>query len=75
MLNTLTTRTSRTFYTEAEAAQALGISSEQFRALVRAHIFQDAEQSEDDLNNIGAATYQSSDLVILKHLVKMAAAR
>ncbi|MBI2687832.1 MAG: hypothetical protein HYX27_16100 [Acidobacteria bacterium] len=68
MLTTiLTTRSSKSFYSETEAAQALGISLDRFRDLVRTHI----AQSEDEVNNIGATTYQASDLLVLKLLAKI----
>lgn len=67
LTTTLTTRNSKSFYSETEAAQALGISLDRFRDLVRTHI----TQSEDEVNNIAAATYQASDLLVLKLLAKM----
>ena len=67
LMTTLTTSTANVFYTEAEAAQALGISLDQFRDLVRTHI----AKSDDEVKNIGATTYQASDLLVLKLLAKM----
>lgn len=67
LTTTLSTRNSKSFYSETEAAQALGVSLDRFRDLVRTHI----AQSEDEVNNIGAATYQASDLLVLKLLAKM----
>lgn len=67
MITTLTTRNSRCYYSESEAAQALGISTDRFRELVRSHIM----QSDDESNNIGTATYQSSDLLVLKLLANI----
>ena len=63
---TITTRSSQNFYSETQAAQALEISVERFRDLVRTHI----AQTEEEVNNIGATTYQASDLVVLKLLAK-----
>lgn len=63
----LAPRSSQSFYTETEAAETLGISLDTFRDLVHTHI----AQSEEDKNNIAGATYQSSDLVVLKLLAKM----
>lgn len=68
MLTTnLITRSSKSFYSETEAAQALGISIDRFRDLVRTHI----AQSEDEVSNIGVTTFQSSDLLVLKLLAKI----
>ena len=67
LTTTITTRSPKGFYSETEAAQTLGISIDRFRDLVRTHI----AQSEDEVNNIGAATYQSSDLLVLKLLAKI----
>ena len=64
---TLSTRSAKSFYSEIEAAQALGISIDRFRDLVRTHI----AQSEDEVNNIGATTYQASDLLVLRLLAKI----
>ena len=64
---TLSTHNSRCFYSETEAAQTLGISIDRFRDLVRTHI----AQSEEEINNIGTTTYQSSDLLVLKLLAKI----
>ena len=63
---TLSTRNSKCFFSETEAAQSLGISIDRFRDLIRTHI----TQSEDEINNISATTYQSSDLLVLKLLAK-----
>jgi hypothetical protein len=67
LTTTLTTRSAKSFYSETEAAQALGISIDRFRELVRTHI----AQSEDEVNNIGTTTYQASDLLVLKLLAKI----
>lgn len=71
LTTTLTTRNSKSFFSESEAAQALDISLDRFRDLVRTHI----AQSEDEINNIGTTTYQASDLLVLKLLAKMPAHR
>ena len=67
LTTTITTRASKNFFSETEAAQALEISTERFRDLVRTHI----AQTEEEVNNIGATTYQASDLVVLKLLAKI----
>ncbi|MSV31672.1 MAG: hypothetical protein EXQ57_04050 [Bryobacterales bacterium] len=64
---TLASLNSRCFYSETEAAKTLGITIDRFRELIRIHI----AQSEDEINNIGATTYQSSDLLVLKLLAKI----
>jgi len=68
LTTTITTRSnSKSFFSETEAAQTLGISIDRFRDLVRTHI----AQSEDEVNNIGTTTYQASDLLVLKLLAKI----
>jgi hypothetical protein len=67
LTTTLITRTSKSFYSETEAAQTLGISLDRFRDLVKTHI----AQSDEEVNNIGATTYQASDLLVLKLLAKI----
>jgi hypothetical protein len=67
MLTTTSARSAKGFFNDSEAAQALDISIQRFRELVRVHI----AQSEAEINNIGSTTYQASDLVVLKLLAKM----
>jgi len=67
LTTTITTSNSKNFFSETEAAQALEISIERFRELVRTHI----AQSEEEVNNIGTTTYQASDLLVLKLLAKI----
>jgi len=57
-------RTPKAQYSEKEAAEELGLSVEQFRTLIRSHIV----DSEEDLNNVPAASYHPSDLLVLKIL-------
>lgn len=52
------------YYTESEAAQALGVTLDEFRALVRACLL----ESDDDLANLPRMYYQPSDLVVLRLL-------
>jgi hypothetical protein len=61
---TLPTKANQTQYSEAEAAQALGVTVEQLRTLIRSHI----AQSEEDLNHIAVASFHASDLLVLKIL-------
>ncbi|MBI1897249.1 MAG: hypothetical protein HYZ57_14795 [Acidobacteria bacterium] len=49
-------------YTEAEAAELLGVSVEQLRALVQSHI----TRGEQDLDS--SLTFQASDLLVLRVL-------
>lgn len=51
-------------YSELEAARELGLSLEQFRTLIRQHLI----EREEDLANLPVATYQPSDLVLLRLL-------
>lgn len=68
MITTLPTRSAaKAFFTEIEAAESLGISIDRFRELVKTHI----AQNDDEVRNIGATTYQSSDLLVLKLLAKL----
>ncbi|MFN0103115.1 MAG: hypothetical protein ACKV2U_13620 [Bryobacteraceae bacterium] len=67
LTTTPVTRSSTSYFSETEAAQALGISIDRFRDLVRTHI----AQTEEEVNNIGATTYQASDLLVLRLLAKI----
>jgi len=58
------TKQNKTQYSEAEAAQELGVTVEQLRVLIRNHI----AQSDDDLNHIAMASFHPSDLLVLKLL-------
>lgn len=51
-------------YSEAEAAEELGISVAQLRTMIRSHVV----DRDEDLNNVPATTFQPSDLVILRLL-------
>ena len=59
-----TLRPGKGYYNENEAAQALGISLEEFRVLVRKHIL----EADDDLVNLPLMSFQPSDLLLLKLL-------
>lgn len=61
---TLPPKQTKTEYSQAEAAQELGISVEDLRALIRNHV----AQSEDDLNNLSLASFHASDLLVLRIL-------
>ena len=58
------TRTGKSHYSEAEAAEELGISTEQLRTMIRSHVI----DQDEDLNNVGVTTFQPSDLLILRLL-------
>ena len=54
-------------YSEAEAAEELGISVAQLRTMIRSHVV----DRDEDLNNIPVTTFQPSDLLILRLLTGM----
>ena len=58
------TKSSKTQYSEQEAAVELGITVPELRALVRSHI----AESDEDLNNMSVASFHPSDLLVLKLL-------
>lgn len=63
MLNYMTgSKPAKGYYTEAEAAAALGLGIEAFRTLIRKHIV----EGEDDMNNVPTTTFQASDVWALK---------
>ncbi len=53
-------------YTELEAAEELGVSIERLRSLIRAHVV----HSDEELTNVPMATFQPSDLLLLRFLCK-----
>ncbi len=61
---TPTVRTHKPQYSEQEAAQELGISVERLRVLIRRHI----AQSDEDMPASPMATFQPSDLLVLRFL-------
>ncbi len=61
---TLPSKPNKTQYSEAEAAEELGISIEQLRVLIRKHI----AKSDEDLLHIAVASFHPSDLLVLKIL-------
>ena len=54
-------------YSEAEAAEQLGISVLQLRTMIRSHVV----DKDEDLNNVPVHTFQPSDLLILRLLTGM----
>jgi hypothetical protein len=62
-----TTRPAKSQYSEIEAANELGISIEMFRKMIRHHVV----ESDEDLTNVPATSFQPSDLLVLRLLSKM----
>ena len=61
------TKSVKTQYTEAEAAEELGLSVDSLRALIRNYV----ANSEEELTNLPAAIFQRADLLLLKFIVKL----
>ena len=57
-------RTAKSQYSEAEAAEELGVSVSHLRTMIRSHVV----EREEDLTNVPVTTFQPSDLVILRLL-------
>jgi hypothetical protein len=57
-------RPGKGYYSEHEAALALGVSLDDLRVLVRRHIL----ENEDGLSNLPMTSFQPSDLLLLKFL-------
>jgi hypothetical protein len=55
-------------YSLPQAAEALGVSVEQLRSLIRNHIV----ETDEDLANLPVANLQPSDLLVLRLLCKQA---
>jgi hypothetical protein len=66
---TLPPKPNKTEYSEAEAAQELGMTVEQLRVLIRNHI----AQSDEELNHIATTSFHPSDLLVLKILAGQSA--
>ena len=58
------TKPGKSQYSEAEAAEELGISVAQLRTMIRSHVV----EHDDDLNNVRDTNFQPSDLLILRFL-------
>ncbi len=56
----------KSHFTETEAAEELGLSVDNLRLLIRTHLV----NSEEEMNNLPAATFQRSDLLLLKFIAK-----
>lgn len=63
-------RTGKSQFSEVEAAEELGVSVERLRVLIRKHIV----TTDEDLNNVPIASFQPSDLLVLRFLAREAAA-
>ena len=60
----VTIRPQKSQYSEAEAAEELGVSIGEFRNMIRSHVV----DREEDLGNVPVTTFQPSDLLILRLL-------
>lgn len=58
------TRPGKSQYSEAEAAEELGVSVDQLRTMIRSHVI----DRDEDLENVPATTFQPSDLLVLRLL-------
>lgn len=63
----VSSRPGKGHYSEAEAAEQLGISVMQLRTMIRSHVV----DKDEDLNNVPVHTFQPSDLLILRLLTGM----
>ena len=61
------TKPSKGQYSEAEAAEELGITVAQLRTMIRSHVV----DRDEDVNNIPVTTFQPSDLLVLRLLTGM----
>ncbi|MBI4876825.1 MAG: hypothetical protein HY822_19485 [Acidobacteria bacterium] len=57
-------RPGKSQYSESEAAEALGVTVDEFRRLIRNHIV----RGEDDLGHLSQTQFQPADLLLLKFL-------
>jgi len=62
---TLAIKPGKTQYSEQEVAQELGVSVAELRTLIRSHIV----ETDEELNNVGVASFHPSDLLVLKLLL------
>ncbi len=61
----------RPYYSESEAARAMGLSIEEFRVLIRRHII----EAEEDIQNVPLTSFHPSDLLLLKLLAAKRSSR
>lgn len=57
-------RSARGSYSFAQAAEVLGVSADELRAMIRSHIV----ETEEELANLPVANLQPSDLLVLRLL-------
>ncbi len=62
-------RAGKSQYSEAEAAEELGISVSQLRTMIRSHVV----ERDEDLTNVPVTSFQPSDLLILRLLAGLPA--
>jgi hypothetical protein len=55
----------KSHYSETEAAVALGVSVDELRSVIRSHIV----KGEEEMANVASATFQPSDLLVLRMLL------
>lgn len=60
------TKPNKSHYSESEAAAEIGVSIDELRSLIKSFVV----DREEDLNNVPSATFQPSDLVLLRILAK-----
>lgn len=58
-------RPAKGYYSEVEAAASLGVSIDKLRSLIRSHIV----HGDDEMLYVASATYQPSDLLILRMML------
>lgn len=61
----------KTHYTEIETAQELGVSVERLRTIIREHVM----PTDDEIRPAAIATFQPSDVLLLKLLASQASAQ
>jgi hypothetical protein len=66
----MSARSTKPYYSESEAARALGVTVEEFRGLLKRHVVED----EGDLSNVGRTTFHAADVLVLKLLATRAVA-
>ena len=64
----IATRPAKAQYSEVEAAEVLGITVEKLRSLVKEHIL----SGEEEAGALSQASYQPSDLLVLRFLTSSA---
>lgn len=70
-MNPTLSRPVKSFYTEAEVAEQLGVSVDRLRSIIQERIM----TAEDDARNALGVTFQPSDLLLLRLLASQATDR